>query len=482
MGLFGSMQATSQIEADEAALIKEYNDFLAYEKSEELKRFEELDRLVNAGEFAGKVKEIKARKFRDTEEYRKEQEYLSLKKSKDIKGYFKFKNSSERTEFKQTGKSAELEKFNELDAYIKTREFLDARQSGKKKFKSSEAYQKQRQFKELKKSSKLRRYFKVKGSPKMKNYIQVKGSDRLKRLEELEKYVNTEEFRKVKEYMALKPQQKYEQADEYKLEQEYLALKKSDKLLWFRKLQKKNDFDKLKEWELTFEDDFTEAALDTKKWMTNYFWGETLLKDTYALPGDKHLYTKGKNIEIADSVLKIITRKENASGKVWDPIQGFLPQEFNYTSGLISTGKSFRQKYGKVRAKVRMSQSPVRQAMWMVAEKILPHVDVAKVEKGKLLYGNFWGNIAEKGGVNKKIGKTAADKYTNDYYIYSIEWTPEKMVWKINNKAVLTQTRGVPSEAMYLVFSAGVTNGVGEHQLPAKMEIDWVQIYQKAER
>jgi beta-glucanase (GH16 family) len=238
----------------------------------------------------------------------------------------------------------------------------------------------------------------------------------------------------------------------------------------------------LKEWELTFEDDFTEGTLDTKKWMTNYYWGDTLLKDTYALPGDKHFYTSGKNLEIADSVLKIITRKETTTGKVWNPLQGFLTQDFDYTSGLISTGKSFRQKYGKVRAKIRMSHAPVRQAIWMVAETILPQVDVAKMEQGKLYYGNFWGNIAEKGGVNKKIRKKTAEKYTSDYFIYSIEWTPEKLVWKINNKPVLTQTRGIPSEPMYLVLSAGVTNGVTEHQLPAKMEIDWVKIYQKAEQ
>jgi hypothetical protein len=481
MSLFGAMKATAQIESEEAALTREHNDFLAYANSEELKRFEELDRLINSAEFARKVKEIKGQKFSSTDEYRKEQEYLSLKKAKDIKVYFRLKGSGELAEFKQTGKSAELEKFNELDAYLKTREFLDARQSGKKNFKSSEAFQKQRQFKELKRSSMLRKYFKLKESSKMKTYIQVKGSDRLKRLEELEQYVNSEEFKKVKDFMALKPQQKYEQSDEYTQEQEYLNLKNSEKLLWFRKLQKKNEFDKLKEWDLTFEDDFTEESLDGKKWMTNYFWGETLLKDTYALPGDKHFYTRGKNIEIADSVLKIITRKETATGKVWNPLQGFLSQDFDYTSGLISTGMSFRQKYGKVRAKIRMSQAPVRQAMWMVAEQILPHVDVAKMEQGKLFYGNFWGNIAEKGGVHKKIRKKAADKYAGDYYIYSIEWSPEKIVWKINEKAVLTQTRGIPHEPMYLVISAGVSNGVAEHQLPAKMEVDWVRIYQKAE-
>jgi len=61
--------------------------------------------------------------------------------------------------------------------------------------------------------------------------------------------------------MALKPKAKYEQSKEYNLEKEYLELKKSEKLAWYQKLQKKNDFHLLKEWELTFEDDFKEGSI-----------------------------------------------------------------------------------------------------------------------------------------------------------------------------------------------------------------------------
>ena len=126
-----------------------------------------------------------------------------------------------------------------------------------------------------------------------------------------------------------------------------------------------------------------------------------------------------------------------------------------------------------------MSGAPVRQAMWMASDKILPHVDVAKVEKGKIFYGNFWGNIGEKRGVHKKVVKKGAAKFTSDFFIYSIEWSPEKIVWKINEKVVLKQTQGVPQDPLYLVFSSGVSNGIGDHQLPATMEVDWVRIYKK---
>ncbi|HEC44610.1 MAG TPA: glycosyl hydrolase family protein [Bacteroides sp.] len=473
--------ATAKIESEEAALVKGHKEFKAYKKSDELARFEELDKIVNISEFTGKVKAIKSQKFKDTEEYKKEREYLSLKKSKDIKTYFKVKESRELEEYKQTDKSDDLKKYEELAQYVNSGEFTSARQSAGKKYKGTDAHQKEQEYRSLKKSATIKKYFKFKSSAKLKTYQEVKGSERLSRLKELEEATNSEEFKKVKEYMALKSKAKYEQSKEFELEKEYLELKKSEKLIWYQKLEKKNDFDKLKEWEITFEDDFKEGSLDTGKWMTNYYWGEKLLKDTYALPGDKHFYTKGRNIEISDSVLKIVTKKEQASGKVWDPVLGFKNREFDYTSGLISTGKSFRQQYGRVRAKIRMSGAPVRQAMWMASDKILPHVDVAKVEKGKIFYGNFWGNIAEKGGVHKKVVKKGAGKFTSDFFIYSIEWSPEKIVWKINEKVVLTQTKGIPQDPLYLVFSSGVSNGIGDHQLPATMEVDWVRIYKKPE-
>lgn len=471
--------ATAKIESEEAALVKDHKEFKAYKKSDELARFQELDKVVNTSEFAGKVKSIKSQKFKDTEEYKKEKEFLSLKKSKDIKTYFKVKDSSELEQYKQTDNSDDLKKYEELAQYINSGEFSSAKQSAGKEYKQSDAYKKEQEFNALKNSAAIKKYFKFKSSSKLKTYQDVKGSDRLSRMKELEEAVNSEEFIKVKDYMALKPQTKYEQSKEYELEKEYLELKKSEKLVWFQKLEKKNEFDKLKEWDLTFEDDFKEGSLDSSKWMTNYYWGEQLLRDTYALPGDKHLTTKGRNIEISDSVLKIVTKKEQASGKAWDPVMGFKNQEFEYTSGLISTGKSFRQKYGRVRAKIKMSGAPVRQAMWMVADKVLPHVDVAKIDKGKIWYGNFWGNIAEKGGVHKKLVKKGAGKFTSDFFIYSIEWSPEKIVWKINEKVVLTQTQGIPQDPLYLVFSAGVSNGVSDHQLPATMEIDWVRMYKK---
>ena len=34
---------------------------------------------------------------------------------------------------------------------------------------------------------------------------------------------------------------------------------------------------------LTFSDEFEGDKLDTKTWLTNYFWGDKLLKDSYSV-------------------------------------------------------------------------------------------------------------------------------------------------------------------------------------------------------
>lgn len=470
----------SKIESEEAALIKDHKDFNAYTRSDELKRFEELNGIVAGSEFADKKKAIKSQKFKDTEEFKKLQELNSLKKAKHIKSYYKTKSSKELEEYKRLDGSDELKKYEKLAEYVNSQAFTEQKSS--KEFKDSDAARKEQEFNSLKNSASVKGYFKFKSSADLENFQRLDGSEEIARYEELEKFVESDEFKQVKDYMALSGQKKYEQSEEFKLEEEYLELKKSEKINWYLKLKKQNEFSKITDWDLTFEDDFSGGSIDSKKWMSRYFWGEMLLKDTYALPGDQHFYTDGKNVELGDGKLRIVTKHETAEGKIWNPVAGFLQKEFNYTSGLLSTGMSFRQKYGKFKVKVKFSGASLRQSVFMVAEKILPHVDLVKVEKGKANFGSFWGNIAEKNGVNKKVTRKGASKFSSDFFIYTVEWSPEKILWKINDLEIMSQTQGIPEDPMYLVLSSGVTGDVGGHQLPASMEVDWVRVYKRVDK
>ena len=105
---------------------------------------------------------------------------------------------------------------------------------------------------------------------------------------------------------------------------------------------------------------------------------------------------------------------------------------------------------------------------------MLPHVDVARFENWKLYSNYFWGGSSSP---RKSLSKTGGTKYADEYFIYTLEWTPNKLTWKINGKVFKTQTSGVPQEEMYINFSSNLKKDSDEDGLPSAMEIDWVRVY-----
>ena len=125
-----------------------------------------------------------------------------------------------------------------------------------------------------------------------------------------------------------------------------------------------------------------------------------------------------------------------------------------------------------------MAGGSVAQAFWMVSDTMLPHIDVARFENGKLYSNYFWGKA---GSNHKSISKTGGAKYADAYFIYTLEWSPNKLVWKINDKVFKTQTSGVPQEEMYINFSSNLKKDASESGLPSAMEIDWIRVYKLKE-
>jgi beta-glucanase (GH16 family) len=283
---------------------------------------------------------------------------------------------------------------------------------------------------------------------------------------------------KVKDYMLLPGSKKLELSEEYRLEQEYHELKKSDRIRWYFRTRNSKKFNEIKRWQPTFSDEFDAHKLDKTKWLTRHFWGDTLLKDSYVHAGEKQYYTEDKNIEVANSVLKVKTRRENVKGKVWNPALGFFTRDFEYTSAIINTGNNFRQQYGLFEAKIRFNRNyPVHHGFWMISEVMLPHIDVATANR-KVSMGSYWSNPNVKGGVDQKTAFMSRDRYGFDYYIFSLEWTKDKLTWKLNGVPVKSTTEGVPHMPMYINFSSSLYKEADGSVLPAEMEVDWVRCYQ----
>lgn len=448
-------------------------------KGEDFTEEEELIELTNVIKSGNHKKAIKELKVENLDEFKKQKEFQKLKKSSKIKNYFKFKNSDKYKNYLQLDGSEEIGIFLELEKEINSSEFKSHIDEVKNlKFENTEEFKKQKEYKSLKKSAEIKQYFKFKDSEKLAIYTGLNESQEIADYEDLEAYINSEEFKEEKKYLLTK--NKFKLSEEFKQAGEFKELKNSDKIKWYLKLEKQNDFDQLHEWKLTFEDNFDGNKLDADKWMTGYYWGKNLLNDDYVQMNEKQFF-KEDNLELNNSNLKITTKQEQVQGKVWDPSIGFYSKDFEYSSGLVNTGQHFRQHYGLFKAKIKVNHSyPVHHAFWLLGEKITPEIDIFKYGKkssSKLEVANYWNGDGDIKKNKKSIGGV---NFAKDYFIYSLEWTKDKLTWKINDIVLYEQTTGIPEEPMYIVLSSGISQE-GNPAVPCNMEIDWVRAYKKNE-
>jgi hypothetical protein len=462
--LLGMIPATSKIEQEEKALIAEFEKLHTFAESKQLARYNELNELVHSAGFVQKKKEIEGLSYKSSEEFRKEKEFNSLRKAKDILMYFRTIEGSAIKKFRELDGSEKISKYENLKNLVSGEGF---RQKMKEKdFSSSDDSKKLAEFKQLDSSVEIKDYFKFRASKELANFSNIDGSARLGRYNELKEYVSSKEFTDKKSYLLDK--KRYEKSDDHKSIVEFETLKKDQDIVWYLKVKDSNKFDILKHRELIFSEEFEGDKLDTKKWLTNYYWGEKLLKDRYSIDTDQQYYTEKDNFEIRNSFLKINTKPQKISGKAWSAVKGFTTKEFNYTSGLVNTGASYRQKFGVFTAKIKLGDPDSRSAFWLLGEKATPLITVCRTTEGKV-----WFDLIGNDGKSAK-SKLGA-RYAGDSFIFTLEWTASSLVWKINGVEAFRQTENVPQEPMYINLAGGVNkplNGM------TSMEVDWIRVYQ----
>ena len=464
--LLGLIPSTSKIEQAEKALITDFEKLKTFSKSDQLARYIELNEKVNSAGFAQKKKEIESLKYKNSDEFDKEKEYQKLQKAKDIKRYFETLSGNRLKKYLELDNSDRIKGYESLEKLINSDDFKAKKKMKSSEFRQTEEYQKLQEYKKLKSDSEIIGFYKFKVSKELDNYKNVHDSQQLKRYNELKEYIASEEFKNRKSYLLDK--KRFEKSEMFKELQEYGKLKIDKEIIWYFKTKDLKKFDVLRSRELTFCDEFDGDKLDTSKWIPNYYWGEKLLHDRYSIESDLQAYTEKENFDIRNSVLKIITRQQKTNGKVWTTDKGFVTKEFGYTSGIVCSGASFRQKYGIFQAKIKLGNANAKNAFWMLADRITPHIDVCKTSNGKVWFDFFPLN-------GNGIKKSLRSKYAKDFYIFTLEWTADKLVWKINNTVVFTQTLDIPHDPMYVLLSGGLDKPVSE---TTSMEIDWIRIYQ----
>lgn len=441
-----------------------YALYLKIEGSKKLSRYEELKASVLSADFISKKKNYTVK---STSEYLLMGEYNQLRKSAEVKRHLKGKEAVEG--------NPTVSRFIELEKTVKSSTFKDFLKNFK--WENTPEHALEAELKQLEQDGEIKNYYKVKNSALLKNLEQISAGNLLEELTALEAQCSTKEFMARKQYLLSKD--KFEQTEEYKKLVEFQGLNKNEDILFYQKELKQGKLKQYSLWNLTFEDDFDAKSLDKSRWLTRYFWGEALFQKGYSLSSEKQHLTDGENVVLKNSSLKIETRKQAAQGFVWDNKLGFFPRKFDYTSGLISTGQSFRQSHGRFEAKVRVKPAhPIFQAFWMVGDKMLPQITIFKFGSksgSKFEHGVYLSDGAER--VSKKVGRLNLPSISEKFAVFTFDWTQDELCWSVNGMAIRKTKNNLPDQAMYIVFSSGLCSEIDERELPVFMEMDWVRVY-----
>ncbi len=502
--------------------------FEAIKESEKLQEYRELSEFVENGNFRKEKEAANRQIYKGSEEQNQEQEYNRLKKSAgikvyhelhksqvlvrhesvagseklknyfnlknlpdkdkqkkkelkdllhdgEIKNYLKFERSKKLKIYRDTAGSYNLKRFEELKGIVVTDDFRKrvAHLKDKQKFEKTSAFKKWKRWKELSASNEIQFFKKFEKSPLLKNYYDVQDSSDLKRFWELKEIVSSDEFLKRKAY--LEDSKKWEKSEEYATGQNYRKMMDQSHIAKYFKYKGTDAFDFFKNWEVTFEDDFSASQLKTEKWSTISLFAEKSLGKNYAMPGDLHVYTNGNNVSTGGKLV-IETRKEKTEGMVWKMSAGFVPQGFDYTSGLVTTAKSFWQEDGIFEAKVKFN--PVKEVAHIFAlqgQKLSPRLHLIEMGTKNRI------GVAETSETGKLRvdGLDLSNLKNGKWYIFTLEKSGGNVTWKINDTEVFKTEQRHVGFPLHLNLQSIVVDQVPGSKLPVSFQVDWVKCYKK---
>lgn len=262
---------------------------------------------------------------------------------------------------------------------------------------------------------------------------------------------------------------------------------------------------------LTFYDEFYGSTLDTNKW--EYQEGTGSEYGIWAWGNSEKQYYTRDNIEVLDGILNIHARQET----------GRADSHFTYTSGKIVSYEThngfrdnedgFRQTYGRFEARMK---APLGDGFWP-AFWLMP---------AQSTYGNGWPyngeiDIVELRG-RRPFEVSSAVHFSNvgpyfgswngghhsylhqnyslpsgvsidQFNVYAVEWQPGKIEFLVNDVVYHTRVTGdFPNyegfgpfnQPFYIIINLAVGGHFDNYRepsdsdFPAKLEIDWVRVYE----
>lgn len=254
----------------------------------------------------------------------------------------------------------------------------------------------------------------------------------------------------------------------------------------------------------TFVDDFDKLDLASNRWTTYYDGGydafnrrwlgsDWVVKRTQPAMREQQIYVdpnyKGASrtalrlnpFKVEDGILSITA--ERIPENLVDALPGF-----QFTSGLLTTRRSFTQLYGYFEMRGKVPAGPhLLPAFWMLADDRTWSQELDVMEAPTHLPNAIASTVHwsdTKGGPYKGDGcKTIVNGYDKDFHYYGALWMPERIVYYIDRKPV---AQIIPPASfvkpMYMIVNLAVGGtwvgaATADTPMPAKFEVDNISAY-----
>ena len=239
------------------------------------------------------------------------------------------------------------------------------------------------------------------------------------------------------------------------------------------------------EFNLIWEDQFNGTEIDTKKW--EFQIGDGSDYGIYGWGNNEKQYYRKENANIVNGILKIKAIKEEF-------------QNYKYTSARMRTKGKADFKYGKIEAKIKMSNS---KGLWHAFWLLPSNPSKSWPMSGEIDVMEYVGNspdeilntlhFADNFDNHQFLGSQTTLKDDKQFHLYTIEWDENNIIWYFDEVETFRITRSDPSisntwpfdEEFHIILNTAVGGNLGglievnALTTPKYMEVDYVKVYKK---
>ena len=240
-------------------------------------------------------------------------------------------------------------------------------------------------------------------------------------------------------------------------------------------------------FELLWEDNFDSPQINYSRWSNCYGWGRTIVSNH-----ELQYYTDGKNFELKDGILTIRPKRQKFKAPVdpskpedtmmEDSIKNLRP--FAYSSGLLRSKEKYQ--YGKFEIRCELpAGNGTWPAFWLYGGAC-GEIDV--FEKPWIFHNSISNNLHYDSARIKRddfclIPLKDPINIRKGFHVYTVEWTPEKIIWSIDDHALRVVNYQYANCPMELLVNLALANDDfwghthGRMSKRSAFKIDYIKVW-----